>query len=307
MCARFKTHSPAGLKNVHRDEADHERHGSQNFEVDESLKRNAAHARHIGHARHAMHHRTEDDGRDQHPDRLDEPIAQRLHLCAQAGTKHAEKDADHHREKNLQTQSRQVPDQREIITITNSVVGIAIIIKRRFPPQFWAVMTAATFLGFLGIATVLPELGPHVRNDLGGSDETVGFVVGIFSFVASPPGLSPGRWRYVQRAQACIRRLAFWLRARQGRISRAFGYQGRISGAHSSWIPAKRAFTPERPRGRSNSQASIAAARHWATSTAASGVGCPQGPVLGHWVSSFQHAALTQLILTKPASSSWPG
>src|SRR5437868_13092577 len=49
--------------------------------------------------------------------------------------------------------------------------------------RFWALI-GATFLGFLGIGAVLPGLGPHVRHDLGGSDETVGFVIGIFSFVA---------------------------------------------------------------------------------------------------------------------------
>src|SRR5579871_7071785 len=48
---------------------------------------------------------------------------------------------------------------------------------------FWALI-GATFLGFLGIGTALPALGPHVRHDLGGSDQTVGFVIGIFSFVA---------------------------------------------------------------------------------------------------------------------------
>src|SRR3954447_19563185 len=49
--------------------------------------------------------------------------------------------------------------------------------------RFWAVI-GATFLGFLGIGTVLPALAPHVKHDLGGSDQTVGFVIGIFSFVA---------------------------------------------------------------------------------------------------------------------------
>src|SRR5579872_2922985 len=48
---------------------------------------------------------------------------------------------------------------------------------------FWALI-GATFLGFLGIGTVLPALGPHVRHDLGGSDQTVGFVIGTFSVVA---------------------------------------------------------------------------------------------------------------------------
>src|SRR6516225_5748256 len=49
--------------------------------------------------------------------------------------------------------------------------------------RFWALILA-TFLGFLGVGTILPRLGPHVRHDLGGSDRTVGFVIGIFSFVA---------------------------------------------------------------------------------------------------------------------------
>jgi MFS family permease len=41
----------------------------------------------------------------------------------------------------------------------------------------------ATFLSFLGIGTVPPQLGPHIRYDLGG-DQTVGLVIGTFSFVA---------------------------------------------------------------------------------------------------------------------------
>ena len=52
-----------------------------------------------------------------------------------------------------------------------------------FSARFWALI-GATFLGFLGIGTVLPALAPHIRRDLGGSDQTVGFVIGIFSFVA---------------------------------------------------------------------------------------------------------------------------
>lgn len=52
-----------------------------------------------------------------------------------------------------------------------------------FSARFWSVV-AATFLGFLGMGSVLPVLGPHIRRDLGGSDATVGFVIGIFSWVA---------------------------------------------------------------------------------------------------------------------------
>src|SRR5215472_7133512 len=52
-----------------------------------------------------------------------------------------------------------------------------------FGARFWSLI-AATFLGFLGIGTVLPGIAPHIRHDLGGSDQTVGFVIGVFSFVA---------------------------------------------------------------------------------------------------------------------------
>jgi MFS family permease len=49
--------------------------------------------------------------------------------------------------------------------------------------RFWRLI-AATFLGFLGFGTVLPALAPHIRHDLGGSDRTVGFVLGTFSVIA---------------------------------------------------------------------------------------------------------------------------
>ena len=52
-----------------------------------------------------------------------------------------------------------------------------------FGARFWSLI-GATFLGFLGIGAVLPALAPHVRFDLGGSDQTVGWVIGMFSFVA---------------------------------------------------------------------------------------------------------------------------
>ena len=58
--------------------------------------------------------------------------------------------------------------------------------------RFW-LLIAATFLGFLGFGTVLPALAPHVRHDLGGSDRTVGFVIGTFSVVALCSRIFAGR------------------------------------------------------------------------------------------------------------------
>ena len=52
-----------------------------------------------------------------------------------------------------------------------------------FGSRFWS-LVGVTFLGFLGIGAVLPELAPYVKHDLGGSDQTVGWVIGTFSFVA---------------------------------------------------------------------------------------------------------------------------
>src|SRR5436305_9979290 len=52
-----------------------------------------------------------------------------------------------------------------------------------FGLRLWSLIGAA-FLGFLGMGTVLPALAPHIRYDLGGSDKTVGWVIGTFSFVA---------------------------------------------------------------------------------------------------------------------------
>src|SRR5579872_5727575 len=55
--------------------------------------------------------------------------------------------------------------------------------SERLSGRFWCLIVA-TFLGFLGFGTVLPAPAPHVRNDLGGSDRAVGFIIGTFSVVA---------------------------------------------------------------------------------------------------------------------------
>src|SRR5262252_9005186 len=62
-------------------------------------------------------------------------------------------------------------------------MNLMALFTRGFGGRLWGIVLA-TFLGFLGIGTVLPMLAPHVRYTLHGTDQDVGFVVGIFSFVA---------------------------------------------------------------------------------------------------------------------------
>jgi len=89
------------LKNVDGEKTDRERDCRKNFEVNNGLDRDPANARQIPHPGYAVNHGAEDDRRDQHPDRLDERVAQRLHLCTQAGPGSAEHDPDNHSGQNL--------------------------------------------------------------------------------------------------------------------------------------------------------------------------------------------------------------
>src|SRR5579863_4963456 len=166
---------------------------------------------------------------------------------------------------------------------------------REFSAQFWAV-AAATFCGFLGIGTVLPSLAPHIRRDLGGSDETVGFAIGIFSFVAlgsrffsGPMADTQGRRKTFLIGLACCAVAGaiylaplgimgvYLARLLQG-FAEAFLYTGaatwaiEIAGIH-----------------RSSQALGYVSSGIWG--------GMSAGPVLGAWVGSFSHAALTQTIL----------
>lgn len=166
---------------------------------------------------------------------------------------------------------------------------------REFPPRFWSV-AGATFLGFLGIGAVLPGLGPHVRHDLGGSDETVGFAIGIFSFVALGARLFSGpladrrgrKTTFLTGLLCCALAGAAYLaplglagvylaRVLQG-FGEAFLYTGaatwaiEIAGVH-----------------RSAQALGYVSSGIWG--------GMSAGPVLGSWVGSFQHAALIQMFL----------
>jgi hypothetical protein len=82
-------------------EADHQRDGAHDLEVQQRKTAGLAHLLHVFHAGDADHHRAEDDRRDDHLDELDEAVAQRLHGLAERGIEVAEQHADDHRGDHL--------------------------------------------------------------------------------------------------------------------------------------------------------------------------------------------------------------
>ncbi len=165
---------------------------------------------------------------------------------------------------------------------------------RDFSPLFWS-LVGATFLGFLGMGTVLPQVAPHIRHDLGGSDETVGFVIGIFSFVAllsrffSGP-LADNRGRkiaFMTGLAACaIAGFAYTLPLGipgmyLGRILQGFGEACLYTGA-AAWAVELGGVE------KSGQALGYVSTGIWG--------GISAGPVVGHWLGTFQRAALMQCI-----------
>ena len=160
--------------------------------------------------------------------------------------------------------------------------------------RFWSLI-GATFLGFLGIGTVLPGLAPHVRNDLGGSDQTVGFVIGIFSVVAlasrflSGP-LADRRGRkiaFLTGLVSCAFAGGAYLLplgvsgAYLGRILQGFGEACLYTGA-AAWVVEIAGIE------RSAQSLGFLSSGIWG--------GISAGPVIGHWLGSFERAAGFQII-----------
>lgn len=168
-----------------------------------------------------------------------------------------------------------------------------------FGSKFWLVI-AATFFGFLGIGTVLPSLAPHIRHDLGGSDRTVGFVIGIFSFVAlgsrffSGP-LADQRGRktaFLTGLVSCaLAGLAYLLPlglggAYLGRVLQGFGEACLYTGA-AAWAVEAGGIE------RSAQALGYVSSGIWG--------GISAGPVVGHWLGSFERAAMMQAALAMVA------
>jgi len=163
-----------------------------------------------------------------------------------------------------------------------------------FSARFWALI-GATFLGFLGIGTVLPALAPHIRHDLGGSDQTVGFVIGSFSFVAlgsrffSGP-LADRRGRkiaFLAGLASCALAGAAYLAPLGiagmylGRSLQGFGEACLYTGA-AAWAVEVSGIH------RSAQALGYLSSGIWG--------GVSAGPLVGQWLGSFERAAAMQMI-----------
>ena len=158
--------------------------------------------------------------------------------------------------------------------------------------RFW-LLISATFVGFVGIGTVLPALGPHVKHDLRGSDQVVGAVIGIFSFVAlgsrffSGP-LADRRGRkvtFLTGLLSCALAGAAYIMpiglasAYAGRIFQGFGEACLYTGA-AAWAVEVAGVD------RSAQALGYVSSGIWG--------GISAGPVIGHCLGTFAHAAAFQ-------------
>ncbi len=168
------------------------------------------------------------------------------------------------------------------------------VFARGFSGRFWALI-GATFLGFLGIGTVLPALGPHVRFDLGGSDQTVGLVIGSFSFVALGARLISGpladrrgrKITFLVGLLSCAAAgAAYFLPlgiggAYLGRMLQGLGEACLYTGA-ATWVVETAGIE------RSAQAMGYLSSGIWG--------GISAGPVVGAWLGSFHRAAFMQLV-----------
>lgn len=160
--------------------------------------------------------------------------------------------------------------------------------------RFWSLI-GAVFLGFLGMGTVLPRLGPHVRYDLGGTDQTVGLVIGVFyffalisRFVSGPLADERGRKiAFLVGLSSCgLAGVAYLLPlglpgAYLGRIFQGFGEACLYTGA-AAWAVEMAGIE------RSSRALGYVSTGIWG--------GISAGPVVGAWVGSFESAAACQIV-----------
>jgi MFS family permease len=159
---------------------------------------------------------------------------------------------------------------------------------------FWALI-GATFLGFLGIGTALPAIGPHVRHELGGSDQSVGFVIGIFSFVALASRFVSGPLADRRGRKICtlagLLSCSFAGAAYLAPLGIAGMYLGRtLQGFGEACLYTGAAAWAVEVAGiqRSGQALGYVSSGIWG--------GISTGPAIGQWLGTFERAALTQVI-----------
>jgi len=165
--------------------------------------------------------------------------------------------------------------------------------------RFWYLI-AAVFFGFLGIGTVLPRLGPHIRQDLGGSDQTVGLVVGVFyafalisRFVSGPLADRKGRKLALAAGLgSCgIAGLIYLMPwgipgAYLARMFQGFGEACLYTGA-AAWAVEIAGID------RSSRALGYISTGIWG--------GISAGPLIGTWAGSFERAAALQMVASAAA------
>jgi len=167
--------------------------------------------------------------------------------------------------------------------------------------RFWCLI-GATFLGFLGFGTVLPGLAPHIRHDLGGSDRTVGFVIGTFSVVALCSRLIAGRLAdrkgrkraFLTGLGSCtLAGLAYFLPIGLGSVYLGRALQGL---GEACLYTGAAAWTVE-----------IAGVHRSARALGylSSGIwgGVAAGPLIGQLLGSFERSAMFQVVLALSAAA----
>jgi len=161
--------------------------------------------------------------------------------------------------------------------------------------RFWTLI-AATFLAFSGIGTVLPGMALHVRHDLGGTDQTVGFVIGTFSvvalgsrFISGPLADRKGRKpAFLTGLVACsLAGVAYLLPLGIGGMYLGRGMQG--FGEACLYTGAAAWAVETAGLHRSGRALGFVSTGIWG--------GMTIGPVIGQWLGSFERAAILQVVM----------
>jgi MFS family permease len=159
--------------------------------------------------------------------------------------------------------------------------------------RFWTLI-GATFVAFLGFGSVLPGIALHVRHDLGGSDRTVGFVIGMFPavalgarFLAGPLADRKGRKRALLTGLSicALAGIAFLLPLGLPGMYLGRGLQG--LGEACLYTGAAAWAVESAGIHRSGRALGFVSTGIWGGITA--------GPLIGNWLGSFERAAMLQV------------